>query len=93
MDLSQVVIQDLYFDAGENGCGSYASSLLPGADCPANVVFMAAYFADKDRNPQQLPNVFCIFEKYAWGSVEVKKGSVKKGEERNETERYKQYLL
>ncbi|CAI0429853.1 unnamed protein product [Linum tenue] len=65
MDLTEEWYYRTFFDAGEFGYGLCTSSLLPGADCPDNAVFMEAYFPDKDGNPQQLPNAFCIFERYA----------------------------
>lgn len=34
-------------------------------DCPANAVFMDAYYAAQDGSPVKISNVFCIFERYA----------------------------
>ncbi|OVA12598.1 Copper amine oxidase [Macleaya cordata] len=54
-----------FFDAGEYGLGLCAFSLEPLKDCPANAVFMDGYYAGQDGLPVQIPNVFCVFQKYA----------------------------
>ncbi|CAN1807806.1 Amine oxidase [copper-containing] alpha 2, peroxisomal [Linum perenne] len=65
MDLTEEWYYRAFFDAGEYGYGLCTSSLLPGADCPENAVFMDAYVPDQDGVVFQLPKTFCIFEKYA----------------------------
>ncbi|CAN0856734.1 Amine oxidase [copper-containing] alpha 3, peroxisomal [Linum grandiflorum] len=65
MDLTEEWYFRTYFDAGEYGYGLCAASLLPGADCPDNAVFMDAYVPDQDGVAFQIPKTFCIFEKYA----------------------------
>lgn len=53
------------FDVGEYGFGRSAVSLEPMTDCPTNAVFMGVHYAGQSRIPVKVPNVFCIFEKYA----------------------------
>ncbi|KAJ1423799.1 Copper amine oxidase [Sesbania bispinosa] len=54
-----------YFDCGEYGFGQSMSSLQPLTDCPANAVFLDAYYAASDGSPVKISNAFCIFERYA----------------------------
>ncbi|XP_009108111.1 primary amine oxidase 2 isoform X2 [Brassica rapa] len=54
-----------YLDCGDFGCGQCAVSLEPYRDCPAGAVFMDGVFAGQDGTPAKIPNVMCIFEKYA----------------------------
>ncbi|KAK4266352.1 hypothetical protein QN277_027292 [Acacia crassicarpa] len=54
-----------YFDCGEFGFGQTASSLQPLTDCPSNAVFLDAFYQNSHGSPVQIPNAFCIFEKYA----------------------------
>ncbi|POO02202.1 Copper amine oxidase [Trema orientale] len=68
MDPTEEVYFRTYFDCGEDGFGQSAVSLEPLADCPANAVFMDAYYADQDGNPVKISNAFCIFEQHA-GSI------------------------
>ncbi|KAH8500731.1 hypothetical protein H0E87_015817 [Populus deltoides] len=43
----------------------YQVPLEPLRDCPENAVFMDAYVADHNGTPVNMPNIFCIFERYA----------------------------
>lgn len=54
-----------FFDCGEDGFGQTAVSLEPLADCPANAVFMDAYYAGQDGSPVKVSNAFCVFEQHA----------------------------
>ncbi|CAK8573728.1 unnamed protein product [Lathyrus sativus] len=64
-----------YFDCGEYGFGQSMSSLQPFTDCPANAVFVDAYYSGSDGTPVKISNAFCIFEKYAgdimWRHTEI----------------------
>lgn len=64
-----------YFDCGEYGFGQSMSSLQPFTDCPANAVFLDAYYSASDGTPVQISNAFCIFDKYAgdimWRHTEI----------------------
>ncbi|KAK2404895.1 primary amine oxidase [Trifolium repens] len=64
-----------YFDCGEYGFGQSMSSLQPLTDCPANAVFLDAYYSGSDGVPVKIANAFCIFEKYAgdimWRHTEI----------------------
>ncbi|KAI5400859.1 hypothetical protein KIW84_065638, partial [Lathyrus oleraceus] len=64
-----------YFDCGEFGFGQSMSSLQPFNDCPANAVFIDAYYSGSDGIPVMISNAFCIFEKYAgdimWRHTEI----------------------
>ncbi len=52
-----------YMDAGEYGAGKLASSLVPGADCPANAYFFSDWIADEKGVAQQRPRIACLFER------------------------------
>lgn len=65
MDLNEEWYYRVYFDAGEYGYGLCAVPLEPLRDCPENAVFMDAYVADHNGTPVNMPNIFCIFERYA----------------------------
>ncbi|KAI9114853.1 hypothetical protein K1719_013866 [Acacia pycnantha] len=54
-----------YFDCGEFGFGQSASSLQPLSDCPSNAAFLDAFYQNSHGSPVQVPNAFCIFQKYA----------------------------
>ncbi|KAK7280138.1 hypothetical protein RJT34_25200 [Clitoria ternatea] len=64
-----------YFDSGEYGFGQSASSLQPFTDCPANAVFLDAYYASADGSPVKIHNAFCIFERHSvdimWRHTEI----------------------
>lgn len=65
MDLTEEWYYRSFFDVGEYGYGLSSLPLQPLRDCPPNAVFMDAYFAKNDGMPLKMPNVFCIFERYA----------------------------
>ncbi|KAA8527604.1 hypothetical protein F0562_035001 [Nyssa sinensis] len=65
MDPTEEWYYKTFFDLGEFGFGLCAVSLEPLADCPANAVFMDAYYAGQDGKPIKISNTFCIFEKHA----------------------------
>ncbi|KAJ6351222.1 hypothetical protein OIU78_007201 [Salix suchowensis] len=65
MDLNEEWYYRVFFDAGEYGYGLCAVPLEPLRDCPENAVFMDAYVADHNGAPVNMPNIFCIFERYA----------------------------
>ncbi len=50
------------FDAGDTRFGQYAISLEPLMDCPVNAVFMDSYYVGLEGKPENLSNLFCIFE-------------------------------
>ncbi|XP_071685906.1 amine oxidase [copper-containing] gamma 2-like [Rutidosis leptorrhynchoides] len=54
-----------YMDAGEFGLGATAMSLLKLNDCPRYAHYMDGVFAGVDGKPFILPNMICIFERYA----------------------------
>ncbi|KAJ6890677.1 primary amine oxidase-like isoform X3 [Populus alba x Populus x berolinensis] len=65
MDLTEEWYYRIFLDAGEYGYGLCAVPLEPFRDCPENAVFMDAYSAGQNGMPVNMPDVFCIFEKYA----------------------------
>ena len=65
MDPSEEWYYKSYFDSGEYGFGLFAVSLKHFADCPANAVFLDAYFSTNDGTPAKLSNAFFIFENHA----------------------------
>ncbi|KAJ9154311.1 hypothetical protein P3X46_027662 [Hevea brasiliensis] len=65
MDLNKEWYYRTFFDAGEYGYGLSAMPLEPLRDCPENAYFMDAYFASQNGMPVQMPNIFCIFERYS----------------------------
>ena len=65
MDPTQETYFKTFFDCGEFGFGQSAASLEPLVDCPANAVFMDAYYAGEDGTPVKTSNALCIFEQHA----------------------------
>nr|POE95120.1 primary amine oxidase [Quercus suber] len=65
MDPSEEWYYKSYFDSGEYGFGLSTVSLKDFVDCPANAVFLDAYFSTNDGTPAKISNAFCIFEKHA----------------------------
>lgn len=54
-----------YLDAGEYGLGLLAHPLQPLNDCPRHAKYLDAVFAAPDGTPYVIPNMICIFERYA----------------------------
>ncbi len=52
-----------YFDTGEYGAGTMATSLTRGVDCPATAAFLSSTFGDDKGEPITIPNALCIFER------------------------------
>ncbi|KAI4373955.1 hypothetical protein MLD38_012012 [Melastoma candidum] len=65
MDLTEEWYFRTFLDAGEYGFGLCTFPLQPLRDCPENAVFMDGYIAGQDGTPVLMPNVFCVFERYA----------------------------
>ena len=65
MDPTQDWYYKTFMDAGEFGVGLSASSLDRLNDCPRNAYYMDAFYAGADGKPVKIPDVFCIFERYA----------------------------
>lgn len=65
MDLTEEWYYRTFFDAGDYGFGLCAVPLEPLRDCPENAVFMDGYITSHDGTPGLMPNVVCVFERYA----------------------------
>ena len=52
-----------YFDTGEYGAGTMATSLTRGVDCPATAAFLSSTFGNDKGEPITIPNALCIFER------------------------------
>ena len=52
-----------YFDTGEYGAGTMATTLKPGVDCPATATFLSSTFGDDKGEPITTPNALCLFER------------------------------
>ncbi|HYX86706.1 MAG TPA: primary-amine oxidase [Gaiellales bacterium] len=66
------------FDAGENGVGVAASSLVRGCDCLGEIVYLDAVGSDAAGEPVHIRNAICIHEEDAgvlWRHVEWRDGS------------------
>jgi len=55
----------VFMDAGDYGLGASAFPLQPGADCPANAVYMDGFYTNADGQPVKAENAICVFERYA----------------------------
>jgi primary-amine oxidase len=51
-----------FMDAGELGLGLYASTLVPGIDCPKTATFFDANLSMDDGSVSSYQDVICIFE-------------------------------
>ena len=64
-----------YFDAGEYGIGLFATSLVPGVDCPKYAKFIDIALGLDDGKPVPYPRAMCIFERAtmnpAWRHAEL----------------------
>ena len=68
-----------YMDAGEYGFGSLASRLVPGVDCPAGAMMIAATMPTLSGSAAAAPNIMCVFERNTtialWRRFEIVTGS------------------
>ncbi|XP_075487542.1 amine oxidase [copper-containing] alpha 2, peroxisomal-like [Primulina tabacum] len=65
MDLTEEWYYRTFFDAGDYGFGLCAVPLEASRDCPENAMFMDGYITSHDGTPGLMPNVVCVFERYA----------------------------
>lgn len=54
-----------YMDAGEFGVGAYASSLMPGLDCPQDAALIDAVLVTRLGAPSTRQRAMCVFERPA----------------------------
>ncbi|KAK9137324.1 hypothetical protein Sjap_007918 [Stephania japonica] len=75
MDPTEEWYYKTFFDAGEFGFGLCTLPLEPLRDCPANAVFIDAFYAGQDGKPIRISNALCVFERYAgdvmWRHTEI----------------------
>jgi len=68
-----------YFDAGEYGFGLFATTLVPGVDCPKHASFHDYAIGLDDAEPAPYPGSMCLFERPtmnpAWRHAEGIDGS------------------
>jgi primary-amine oxidase len=72
------------FDAGENGVGVSAASLVLGCDCLGEIRYLDAVVADAAGAPVRIPNAICIHEEDSgvlWRHVDWRdgRGEVRRG--------------
>ncbi|XP_068647855.1 primary amine oxidase 1-like [Aristolochia californica] len=65
MDPSSEWAYRSFLDSGEYGFGKLSFSLAPSTDCPAAAAFMDGILVGADGRPVTIPNVICVFERYA----------------------------
>jgi len=63
MDVAEGWYHRSYMDAGEFGLGQFASTLVPGRDCPDNAVFFDAEMVTPVGAPRTRQRPVCIFER------------------------------
>ncbi|KAG9456432.1 hypothetical protein H6P81_000940 [Aristolochia fimbriata] len=54
-----------FLDLGDFGFGKWAYSLQPNVDCPPAAAYMDGTLVGADGRPVVVPNVLCVFERYA----------------------------
>jgi primary-amine oxidase len=54
-----------FLDAGEYTAGGLLKPLTRGADCPDHSAYLGMVVVDDDGRPHDVPDVICIFERYA----------------------------
>jgi primary-amine oxidase len=62
-----------FIDLGEFTAGGFASSLVPGIDCPDTAAFVNGVVTQDDGRPKDKSNVACLFERYT-GDVNWRHG-------------------
>lgn len=64
-----------YMDVGEYGFGTLATTLVPGADCPAGAMLLSAVLAGPGGKPYEARDVMCAFERNSsvplWRRAEI----------------------